>query len=317
MSLLIRAFQNTDTQSLCRVFNSHHEAVGLPGGIVPLSLELCVLAKPYFESPCLLVAEDNQRIVGFAQVGFEPDRTLQSLNSAAAVMSALCVEPSSEDFAIGQILIEEAARAAVAGGAQCIRFCPPAPATPYFAGLSPGDGMIGCPVVDPRVRSWLDACHWTVEQPIACWEVDLNRFQPPMDRTQIQIRRMAHVDRLLDEPVLPWYVASMLGHTDPIGFQLTSRQTRMVTAEIFYWTIGHELLPQPEMIGHLWPISCDPGADDHLVFLISESLRQLREDRVDVVRTVVPAAHASVAKLLSRIGFEVTLSGEVMIRHFP
>ena len=315
MSLLIRAYQNTDTQSLCRVFNSHYEAVGLPSAIVPLSLELCVLSKPYFEAKYLLVAEQSGQVVGFTQLGFEPEESLNSLSTEAAVMSALCVQPGPEDFVVGQVLVEEAMRTLSDDGAKRVRFCPPPPAAPYFAGLSPGDGMIGCPMLDPRVRGWLSAGQWIVEQPVVCWEVDLNRFQPPMDRTQIQIRRMAHVDRLLDEPELPWYVASMLGHTEPIGFQLTSRQSRMVTSEIVIWTIGHELLPQCEMIAHLWPLaSHPPEQDDQLVFLISEALRQLREDRIDVVRTVVPGHDTSMARLLSRIGFSAALSGEVMGR---
>ncbi len=315
MSLLIRAYQNTDTQALCRVFNSHHEAVGLPSAIVPLSLELCVLAKPYFESKFLLVAEQSGRVVGFTQVGFEPDTSLGSLSHEAAVMSALCVEPGEEDFVVGQVLLDEACRALEESGARRVRFCPPPPSAPYFAGLSPGDGMIGCPDVDPRARSWLDAAQWSPQQAVACWEIDLNRFQPPMDRTQIQIRRMAHVDRLLDEPQLPWYVASMLGHTEPIGFQLTNRQTRMVTAEIVVWTIGNELLPQCEMIAHLWPMEQPPpGQEDQLVFLVSEALRQLREDRVDMVRTVLATEDTGMARMLTRLGFAATLCGEVLAR---
>lgn len=315
MSLLIRAYQNTDTQSLCRVFNSHYEAVGLPSAIVPLSLELCVLSKPYFESKYLLVAEQDAQVVGFTQLGFEPAESLQTIGSEAAVMSALCVEPGPEDFVVGQVLVEEAMRTLADSGARHVRYCPPPPAAPYFAGLAPGDGMIGCPVLDPRARAWLDAGQWSVEQTVDCWEIDLNRFQPPMDRTQIQIRRMAHVDRLLDEPELPWYVASMLGHTEPIGFQLTARQSRMVTSEIVIWTIGHELLPQCEMIAHLWPIAgYAADQDDQLVFLISEALRQLREDQIDIVRAVVPTRDASMARLLSRIGFAASISGEVMSR---
>ncbi len=281
--------------------------------MVPLSFELCVLSKPYFESKYLLVAESDGQIVGFSQVGFEPDASLESLSTEQAVMSALCVAPGSEDFAVGQVLIEEAVRTLSESGARHVRFCPPPPATPYFAGLAPGDGMIGCPIVDPRLRAWFDAARWRVEQSIVCWEIDLNRFQPPMDRTQIQIRRMANVAKLSDEPILPWYVASMLGHTEPIGFQLTSRQTRMVTAEIVLWTIGHELLPQCETIAHLWPVEPPPpGQDDQWVFLISEALRQLREDRIDLVRTVIPASDAQLARLLTRIGFSESISGDVL-----
>ena len=173
--------------------------------------------------------------------------------------------------------------------------------------------MIGSPTGDVRQQQWLAAAGWTAEDSVAYWNIDLAQFHPPMDRTQIQIRRMAHVDRLIDEPMLPWYVASMLGHAEQIGFQLTARATRSVTADIVLWTIGHELLPQPDVIARLWPL--DPRdcqrSEDQLIFLLAEAFRQLREDRVDGVRTVASTRDVEVMRLLKRIGFETLAQGTV------
>jgi hypothetical protein len=311
--LELRSFRNTDTEALCRVFNAHYQAVGLPYALSPLSLELCVLAKSYFSLEQLLLAVVDGEPVGFVLLGFEPADDLRSLDETRAVISGLCVVPREDDGAIANQLIGAATRVAVSHGATQLRFCPPPPASPYLAGLAPGDAMIGCPAADARQGQWLADAGWIAGETVVYWDIDLAQFQPPVDRMQIQIRRMAHVDRLLDEPLLPWYLANMLGHAEQIGFQLTARDTRSVTADIVLWTIGHELLPQPDVIARLWPL--EPAdcqrSQDQLIFLLSEAFRQLRLDRVDGVRTVSKTRDVEVSRLLERIGFQMLCHGTV------
>ncbi len=314
VSLQIRAFQNTDVQPLCRVLSAHYAAIGLPSAFTPLTLELCVLAKPYFDPELLLVAENDGEIAGWILMGFEADSQLQSLNPQNAVVSCLCVAPGPVEELVAGELIKYAAGRLAARGVTQVQYCPPPPNVPYLAGLVPGDGMIGLPELDIRQQKWLSAAGWQAGIEMESWELDLGRFQPPMDRTQIQIRRMAHVDRLLDEPLLPWYTASVFSHTEPVGFQLTNRQDKRVAAEVIIWIIGQELLPQPEVVAHLWPLNL-PGGEllaDQLVFLVAESLRQLRGDRVDGVRTVTAAANRTTRDLLQRIGFTRAASGHVL-----
>jgi hypothetical protein len=313
VALDIRSYLNTDSQALCRVYNAHYQAAGLPYVMTPLSLELCVLAKPYFDPSHLLVAVEDGTVIGFALVGFEPSADLRALSTTRAVVSGLCVMPHALADQAANELIVRGSQYVSASGATHMRFCPPPPASPYLAGLAPGDAMIGCPELDLRQQRWLIEAGWSLEDTIVYWNVDLAMFHPPMDRMQIQIRRMAHVDRLLDEPMLPWYVASMLGHSEQIGFQLTARDTRSVTADIVLWTIGYELLAQPDSIARLWPL--DPRecqrSEDQLIFLLAEAFRQLREDRIDGVRTVSSSRDIGVSRLLQRIGFEALGRGSV------
>lgn len=313
MPLDIRPYRNTDTQALCGVFNAHYQAAGLPYELTPLSLELCVLAKSYFCPEQLLVAQHDDAVVGFTLIGFEPAADLRSLSETRAVISSLCALPRDSASETARLLLAAAMRTAARLGASHLRFCPPPPATPYLTGLAPGDAMIGSPATDARQQQWLTSAGWVVEDSMVYWNLDLARFHSPMDRTQIQIRRMAHVDRLLDEPLLPWYTANMLGHAEQIGFQLTARDTRRVTADIVLWTIGHELLPQPDVVARLWPLDGDQcqRSEDQLVFLLAEAFRQLREDRVDGVRTVSSGRDGRVARLLERIGFERLSEGTV------
>lgn len=313
MSLDIRSYRNTDAEALCRVFNAHYQAVGLPCVLTPLSLELCVLSKPYFAPELLLIAELDGAVAGFAQLGFAPDENLQTLSSTQAILSSLCVPVQQDSSAIASQLISTAMRIVGQSGAAHMRYSPPPPASPFFIGLSLGDGMIGAPSADTRLHAWLTSAGWKAGERVIYWEVDLANFHPPMDRTQIQIRRMAHVERLLDEPTMPWYLASLLGHTEQIGFQLISRDARSMAVDIVLWSIGSELLAQSDTVLRLWPLTAEACRrdDDRLVFLLSEAFRQMREDRVDAVRTVANESDADVVRLLQRIGFDALMSGNV------
>lgn len=313
MALDIRSYRNTDAQALCEVFDAHYRAVGLPHVLSPLSLELCILSKPYFAPEHLLIAEQDGKPIGFAQIGFEPDQELGAIDQSLGVISALCVTAHESADASAQELLQAAQKTAAALGARRLRFCPPAPATPYFAGLAPGDAMIGVPDADTRQLAWISNAGWSPGDRVAYWNLDLASFHAPVDRTQIQIRRMAHVDRLLDEPMFPWYLASVLGHTEQIAFQLTSRTTRTVAADCVLWMIGQELLAQHDLIAHLWPLDPQTCAqsEDHVVFLLAEAFRQLREDRFDEVSTVAHEHESAILRVLERVGFSPLLVGTV------
>jgi hypothetical protein len=313
VALDIRPYRNTDAQALCDAFNAHYRAVGLPYALTALSLELCILSKPYFAPEHLLVAEDAGKLLGFIQIGFEPDEDLGTINQSRGVISALCVAPHETADESACRLLAAAQRTAAQLGAAQLRFCPPPPAAPYFAGLAPGDAMIGVPDLDTRQLAWLASSSWTAGDRVVYWSLELASFHPPIDRTQIQIRRMAHVDRLLDEPQLPWYIASVLGHTEQIAFQLTTRSTRTVAADVILWTVGQELLAQRDLVAHLWPLESQTCVqnEDLVVFLLAEAFRQLREDRIDEVSTIAGQEESAITRVLERVGFSPMFVGTV------
>jgi hypothetical protein len=70
----------------------------------------------------------------------------------------------------------------------------------------------------------------------------------------------------------------------------------------------------PESIVWIWPIDVIESTQsaDQLVFLLSESLRQMAEDRVEVVRTFSDSAKTLVTSVLTRLGFRNANSGVVL-----
>lgn len=317
MPIAIRSFKNTDTSSICKVWNAHHAELAV-GAISALHFELAVLAKPYFVAENLLLAIEDEVVVGFLHLAHASSADLSETDTTRGVLAALCIVPSPDEAEIAEELLARADKLLSDSGAICCTTRPMPPDSPFYLGLGSGDSMMGITTADQRTYSWLVKAGWVARVATSGWELFLDNFHPPVDRLQIQIRRNAHVDRLLDEPLLPWRQACLLGHTEPTGFQLTLRVEGTVAQELLVWSVGQELMTTPESVVWLWPIEVGETSQesDQLIFLLSESLRQMTEDRVEVVRTVSDSAKTSVTSVLTRLGFRNSISGVVLEKRY-
>lgn len=316
MAIELRSFRNTDTETVCRVWNAHH-ADSLFGQLTPTAFELSVLAKPYFNADELLLATVRGECKGFLHWSYASNASQTEVDPDCGVVSALCVVPDAEGNAVASALV---ARAQEAMRARCITRClvkPLPPNCPFYLGSGFGDSMMGITSNDQRSYAWLVEAGFEPQSATSFWELDLAGFQAPVDRMQIQIRRTAHVDRILDEPQLPWRQACLLGHTEPTGFQLTLRAEGRVAQQLLVWSVAPELAASPHLNVWLWPIGspADASSTDQITFLLAEALRQMAEERVDVVRTVSDSSETSVTTILSRLGFKNSLSGVVLSKN--
>lgn len=278
-----------------------------------LRLELCCLAKPYFREEDFLVAELDGRFVGFLHLGPLGNEQLTDAATDMAAISAFCIEPHADEASIAAALLGRALAICVDRHVNACRFKPMLPNCPFYVGLGPADSIIGTTSAESRVCSWLGSAGFEPLKPTSAWELEMIAFHAPVDRVQIQIRRSAHVDRQIHEPLLPWWQACMLGHTEPTAFQLTHRKERRVLNEVLFWSVAPELQTLPDSVFWLWPptVSDEDAATDQLVFLLAESLRQLQSERVDLVRTVAGANENDTSNILKRLGFTPTQSGVV------
>jgi GNAT superfamily N-acetyltransferase len=324
----IRTFRNTDVDSICRVWNLHFGSWGQDCHIAPVHLELGCLAKPYFNQQHLLLAEVDTQVIGFAHVAPLPDESLEEATQGKIGISALCIAPHPDEAQVAKALLQQCEDLARAWGVSECRVKPMLPNTAFYLGLGPADSMVGLTSSEQRTCGWIHAAGFQPMRPTTHWELDLTKFHPPVDRLQIQIRRSAHVDRQVDEPLLPWWQACVLGHTEPAAFQLTDRVQRRVLNEVLFWTIAPELQRSEQSITWLWPPKTEPlavsealtteaNAVDRLVFLLAESLREFQSEGVDIVRTVSPADDCPTSQLLKRLSFKPIQSGVVFHKLYP
>lgn len=315
----IRTFRNTDTGPLCDVWNGHNAQFGPECSMTPLQLELCCLSKPYFDPSQLFVAELNDVIVGFAQLGGCPDNSFTDLRSEAAALSALCVIECDQGDAVAAHLLDRVARECENSNAATCAFRPLLPNTASFLGLGPAGSMIGAIAAEQRTCTWLQSAGYEPLVPTNVWQLDLGVFEPPMNRGLMQVRRSSTVNREVDEPLLPWLQACVLGHTEPTAFQLVNRQQKRVVGEVLFWTVGSELQTGPENRVWMWPTQIaeiDSGEFTGQLFLVAEALREFQEEQIDSAIAISAAHDTRQNEFFRRLGFSSAESGVVFERRF-
>lgn len=319
MTLTIRSFRNTDVGPLCDVWNAHHAELGPECAIDPLRLELSCLSKPYFNESELLVAERDDVVLGMTHIAPCSNADLSDAEPDSASVAALCVVPCESEFDIAAALLACVDDACQQRGATRCAFRPMLPNISFYLGSGVAGSMIGATAREQRTCQWLKACGYTPTIPTNAWELDLAGFHPPVDRIQMQVRRSAQVNREVDEPLLPWWQACVLGHTEPSAFQLTHRIEKRVLHEVLFWSVAGELANGPESAVWLWPPRLDesqPENFDTLLFLLAESLREFRDERLDTAYAFSAAHDTRLNELYRRLGFSASTNGVIFEKKF-
>lgn len=295
------------------MWNAHFGDLGFECRVDALKFELACLAKPYFRAADLLVAEYEEQVVGFLHLGTVPNADLTDVDSQIASIAALCIVPCDGEDAVARALLAAAEQFLKQQHIATWRFKPMLPDCAFYQGLGPADSMIGATTSERRGCSWVASAGFSPLLPTTQWELDLSTFQSPVDRIQIQIRRSTLVERESEEPSLPWWQACLLGHTEPMGFQLLQRSDHQLLSEVLFWTIGFELQTEPMSIVWLWPPkirAADLGVEQ-LAYLLGEACRQFQAERLDIVRSVSSASDTKINGVLRRLGFTAERSGMV------
>ncbi len=313
----IRSFLNTDTPYLAKLWHDHHTAFNSKSACPVSVWDQCILSKPFFKSQGLLLAINQERVpVGFVHFGFasNPDGSDESVSKA--IVHKICIAPSAVEDEIAKVLIEYALSQLREQDAKTCTALGSTALNAFYLGVGEGDNLMGVVAKDNRTQRWLSEAGFIPTRPTECWELELSSFRPPMDRTQIGIRRTCTVGRLLDEDTHEWWLSTVLGHCEQIRFNLVLRSPPRVESEIMFW------FPDPTIIGvdssvvRLW-LPNVPQADEareRFVYLMAESLRQLQQEKRRAVRTFASADQQPSITLLQRLGFRSVEHGVVFAR---
>ncbi len=218
-----RSFRNTDPPLLASLWRSH---AGQPGLLQPVSvdtLEQLVFAKLYFDYRGLILACDDGRLLGFAHAGFGPnsDQTTVSTTLGTTCIVMTSADSAGRDIAAGLVerceayLRDHHAKVLFGGGI--------APMNPFYCGLYGGSQLPGILDSDTLARETFAASGYEEVERIVVLYRDLNGFESPIDRQQMQIRRQMVVEVTVDAPTRTWWEACTVGAFDLTRFALVPR----------------------------------------------------------------------------------------------
>jgi hypothetical protein len=275
------------------------------------------LAKPYFRSEQLLIAEDStQGVVGFVHFGMNPHA--KSFGKDSGIIHRLCVRPGEDEDAIAEDLLTESFRNLTPSSVgRCVGIGAFHDSI-FYIGVAEGDGFLGVNANDPRLLRWMKNRGFLEVRSTQCWELSLAHFKPPMDRNQIAVHRNSLVSKLPCQFQSDWWKNIIYGHCDISSFQLVTKSKPTIELLLDVWTpeafvpgveswLSRITIPESvpdDMDQNLWI--------EHWVCLICECMRLLQNERKQAVQSVIDPISTHSVQILQRLGFKIKSQGMLM-----
>ena len=275
--------------------------------------EELVLSKPYFDRDGLIVALDDNVPVGFVHAAFGPSEAEGGLSHQLGVTCLVMVRPDYQHRGIGAELLARSEAYLTSRGAQVLYAGAIRPLNGFYLGLYGGSELPGVLESNVQPHGLFKSHGYREIDRCVVLHLDLARFRGIVDRQQMQIRRRSILQMISDPPARSWWEACTFGGTEHMQFDLVVRDGGPSLASATYWTI------QP-LASH-WGVQA-AGLVDLLVdssqrrqglatFLVSESIRQLRDRAISLIETQTMIHNAPALALYKKLGFEQVDQGIV------
>lgn len=315
-----RPFRNGDAPILVDLWNR-----SLPDRNVvrPLSVhefDLLVMGKLVFEAPGLIVAERQDRILGFVHAGFapaEPRGPSQRLDPTMGTVAMLVVEPELNDPDLEDSLLLEAERYLRNRGASVFYCGGRDPLNPFYWGLYGGSEFAG--VLDSHTRFHQAAQRAGYESVAQArlFEIDLSLPEPRDPRLTI-LRRLVRLEVEQDALMEDWWEALAIGWFNPSRFQLVAKADHQVLAHAWTWDIASGLTfnDGPARTG-LIRLEVEPSHRRRGFgrLLLAECMRYARSQMADILCVQTATTNAPALGLYESLGFQAV--GESTLYRLP
>jgi len=268
--------------------------------------EQLVLSRPYFENQGLIVALDDDRVVGFAHAGFGPTDNESSLSHRYGVICLLLLRPDFQQLEIGAGLLAQCEQYLTSRGAQVLYAGGVRPLTPFYLGLYGGSELPGVLISETFYHELLRASGYREIDRVMVLRQDLARFRAPVDRVQMQIRRTFMMVETPSAPMRTWWEACALERFDVSRFELAERNAKTPAASVRFWVM--------ETFAGGWGahaaglIDLEVVANDRrrglATFLVSESLRRMASRGIALVEVQTMVGNSAARKLYQKLGFQ-------------
>lgn len=265
-----------------------------------------VLGSPTFDREGLIVAAEDDRLLGFVHAGFGPTLDGQHLSPAIGATCALMIRPVEAPASIMEELLARSEGYLTQRGAQEILAGGIDRNGPFYLGLTGGSA---CSVVlnsDSQQQVFFTSHGYQDEFRALVMHCDLARFRPPVDRRQMLVRRRTTVQMIEDPASRSWWESCTIGACDRTLFELLPRDGGIPLARVVLWNM--------DLLGATWgvrtagitslEVSLDSNRRQGLaLYLVAEALRYMQGLGMMLVEAQVDINNTAAQKLLQRLGF--------------
>ena len=276
-------------------------------------LDQLVLSKPYFDNEGLILALDDETIVGLVHAGFGPTEDQSRLSRELGVTCMLLVRPDHRRLGIGTELLARSEQYLRARGAKVLYGGGIRPHNPFYLGLYGGSELPGVLASDAAAQQRYRGSGYQEVDRTRLFHRDLAGFRPPVDRQQMQIRRTMIVEATIDPPASTWWEACTLGMFDRTRFDLLPRDGGRAMASMTVWSMDPISTNSGVRTTGLYDVHVDPvqRRKGLAMFLLGEAFKQLHTAGVSRIEAQAMQQNNTAIALLNRLGFQQVDEGVV------
>ncbi|MFM8379844.1 MAG: GNAT family N-acetyltransferase [Planctomycetia bacterium] len=308
----IRCFRNADPPRLADVWRAADLG---PAAMQPMTaalLEASVFSKPYFDREGLIVAADDDRVVGFAHAAFGPTKDRSAVDTQVGTTLLVAVVPHPLQEQIGDELLRGCEAYLRARGAGTILGGGSAELRSFYLGLYGGSDLPGILDSSAAMQRVFERAGYETADRIAVLRRRLQGFRPPVNRLQLAIKRTTEL-RAIDEPTRrTWWEAATTAGIALRRYELLNQANERLGCASFWdmqplagaWGVPAAGLLDVEIEG--------PRRRQGLAhYLVAEALHDLSQEGVAIVETHASAANTPALNLFTKLGFETAEHGTI------
>lgn len=311
-----RPFRNTDPPAIAELWCNHPPHRALVQPMSPTLFEQRVLSKPYFDRHGLIVAEEEDRVIGFAHAGFGSNHDGSRPNTEIGGTCMLMVGPHEKRAQIATELLEASERYLTDHGTRTLYAGSVDPANAFYLGLYGGCQSPGILESDTERLSLFRSAGYLETERHAVVQRHLAGFRPIVDRVQVRVRRQYQVEPEYDPPPDSWWEACTIGQIERMRYLLVSRRTGEVCGSVIFWDM--------ERISSSWgvpsiglmrlEISSNLRGQGLGVFLVGEALRHMHDNGASLAEAQFVEGNEAAHALFGKLGFERVDRGFVLCK---
>lgn len=310
-----RCFRNDDPPRLADAWRTAELG---PCGFQPMTsawLESCVFSKPYFDRNGLMVAIDEDRVVGFAHAAFGPNTEHTALDHRVGTTMLVVVVPHERHDAIADGLLTRCEAYLRGRGAETVLGGGTPECGGFYLGLYGGSDLPGILDSSSAMQAVFRRAGYLESERICVMRRPLAGFRPPMSRQQMALRRATTL-RVIDEPARRnWWEAATTTGVAMRRYELRDEAEALLGVGTFWdmhplataWGVHATGLMRVDVDG-------ERRRQGYAKYLLAEALHDLAQEGVALAETHVSEAHEAAIKLFFKLGFEAVGHGTVFRR---
>jgi len=231
-----RSFRNNDPPALTHLWNETFTGRAAAYLRQTAILEYFHLAKPYFDPAGLIVAEENNGLLGMVQAGFGPDESEHTLDYRRGIICLLGVHPMQRGRGIGKRLLERAEEYLRLRGALEIHAGPMAPLNPFTFGLYGGSQSPGFLESDGDLGPFLQKHGYERTATVQVYQRPLDKSLLTFVDTRLpMLRRRFELRTLTRRGSSTWFQECVRGPIDVIEVRLEEKGTGQLGGRLLVW----------------------------------------------------------------------------------